>query len=164
TVSGTALAVELQAKSADHLEASGTEEIAYLAASDTVAVALPAASLGLGCAFAPARALLDRGACLAIATDWNPGSAPMGNLRTRACSVDAGGTLRVAERSAGRSDPAAHALVLAHRGRIEAGMTGDLVIYPAERYPCTSHVRGRVMPVAVWKTGQAGSRNPQANA
>ena len=95
TVSGTALAVELQAKSADHLEASGTEEIAYLAASDTVAVALPAASLGLGCAFAPARALLDRGACLAIATDWNPGSAPMGNLMTSASILAAREKLRM---------------------------------------------------------------------
>ena len=75
---GSALAVELGARSADHLEASTEKEIKLLAHSDVVAMALPGASIGLGCAFTPARKLLDSGACLAIATDWNPGSAPMG--------------------------------------------------------------------------------------
>lgn len=164
TVSGTALAVELQAKSADHLEASGTEEIAYLAASDTVAVALPAASLGLGCAFAPARALLDRGACLAIATDWNPGSAPMGNLMTSASILAAREKLSNAELFAAITYRAAHALGLEDRGRIEAGMKADLVIYNVESYPYISYLQGSVMPVAVWKNGQEAFRNTQANA
>ena len=51
-----------------------------LAASEVVAVALPGASMGLGYRFAPARKLLDAGCCLAIGSDWNPGSAPMGDL------------------------------------------------------------------------------------
>ena len=75
---GSALAVELNARSADHLEASGIEEIRNIATSDTVAMALPGASLGIGCAFTPARQILDHGGILAIASDWNPGSAPMG--------------------------------------------------------------------------------------
>src|SRR5690606_2165050 len=80
STSGSKLAVELAAVSADHLEASTENEISLLAGSDVIPVALPAASLGIGCAFTPARKLLDAGASLAIATDWNPGSAPMGKL------------------------------------------------------------------------------------
>src|SRR5690606_7445829 len=136
---------ELQAKSADHLEASGTEEIAYLAASDTVAVALPAASLGLGCAFAPARALLDRGACLAIATDWNPGSAPMGRLMTGASSLAAREKLRNAELVAAITYRAAHAPGREDPGRIEARMKAGLVIYYGESYPYISYLQGSVM-------------------
>src|SRR5690606_41098409 len=81
---GSAVAVACGAVSADHLEGSTDREIKLLAQSDTVAVALPGASLGLGMDFAPARKLLDEGACVAIASDWNPGSAPMGQLLVQA--------------------------------------------------------------------------------
>ena len=81
---GSQVAVALGARSADHLEASGEVEIQALAQSSTVAVALPGASIGLGMAFTPARKLLDQGAILAIASDWNPGSAPMGDLMAQA--------------------------------------------------------------------------------
>jgi imidazolonepropionase len=55
------------------LEATIDEDIDFLAQSDTVATALPGASLGLGEKFTPARKLLDAGAIVAIASDWNPG-------------------------------------------------------------------------------------------
>ena len=74
TPGGSGVAVNVGAVSADHLEASGDKEIKMLAVSDTVAVVLPGASLGLGMEFAPARQLLSAGVCLAIASDWNPGS------------------------------------------------------------------------------------------
>ena len=77
---GSATAIRCGAVSADHLEASGPAEVRALAQSEVIAVALPGASLGLGCGYTPARALLDAGACLAIASDFNPGSAPMGDL------------------------------------------------------------------------------------
>ena len=80
TTGGSELAVEMKALSADHLEASTEKEIALLANSDVVATALPGASLGLGCGFTPARKILDAGGSLAIASDHNPGSAPMGDL------------------------------------------------------------------------------------
>jgi imidazolonepropionase len=69
------LAIELGAVSVDHLEATGAAGIRALAASDVVAVALPASALFLGRPMAPARALVDAGAALALATDFNPGSA-----------------------------------------------------------------------------------------
>ena len=80
TSGGVSLAVKVGAKSVDHLEVIGVKAIAELAASEVVAMALPGASIGLGCRFAPARKLLDAGCCLAIGSDWNPGSAPMGDL------------------------------------------------------------------------------------
>jgi len=80
TTGGSVVALQFEALSADHLEASGDKEIEALAQSNTIAVALPGASVGLGCSFAPARKILNKGGALAIASDWNPGSAPMGDL------------------------------------------------------------------------------------
>jgi imidazolonepropionase len=74
---GVTLAADLGAVSADHLDVTTSEERARLAASDTVAVVLPAVNFNLGSAhFADARALVDEGAALALSTDINPGSAP----------------------------------------------------------------------------------------
>ncbi len=73
---GTQLAVELGAASADHLVATSSADIAALAASDTVAVALPCTPFGLAEAhYTPAHAILEAGGLLAIASDLNPGTA-----------------------------------------------------------------------------------------
>ena len=72
---GIALAVELGARSVDHLEATGDEGVRALAASDVTAVLLPVAALVLGRPQPPGRALVDAGAAVALATDFNPGSA-----------------------------------------------------------------------------------------
>jgi imidazolonepropionase len=69
------LAVELGARSVDHLEATGPAGVALLAASEVAAVLLPVAALYLGRSMPPARALIDAGAVVALATDFNPGSA-----------------------------------------------------------------------------------------
>ncbi len=69
------LAIELDARSVDHLEATGPEGVAALAESDVVGVLLPASALTLGLPMPPARALVDAGAAIALATDFNPGSA-----------------------------------------------------------------------------------------
>jgi imidazolonepropionase len=73
---GTGLAVDLGAVSADHLVSTSEEEIANLAASDTVAVALPGTPFGLSQKdYTPAKAILKAGGLLAIASDLNPGTA-----------------------------------------------------------------------------------------
>src|ERR671930_254569 len=69
------LAVELGARSVDHLEATGDAGVRTLAASDVVGVLLPASALFLARPMPPARALVDAGAAIALATDFNPGSA-----------------------------------------------------------------------------------------
>src|SRR5204863_8236782 len=69
------LAVELGARSVDHLEATGEGGVRALAASGVVGVLLPASALFLGRPMPPARALVDAGAAVALATDFHPGSA-----------------------------------------------------------------------------------------
>ena len=77
---GASLAAEVGATSADHLEYVSPEGIAALAAAGTVAVSLPLASLYLNEAYLPARKLMNAGVPVAVATDFNPGSAPSFHL------------------------------------------------------------------------------------
>jgi imidazolonepropionase len=72
----TAWAIDAGAHSVDHLEASNAADIARLAESDTIGVALPASGFQLDDRYAPARSLIDQNGALAIATNYNPGSAP----------------------------------------------------------------------------------------
>lgn len=81
---GVALCVEMGALSVDHLEVLEAEDVAELASSETMPVALPLCSLFLDLPYTPGRTLVDAGCALAIATDFNPGSAPSGNLHLAA--------------------------------------------------------------------------------
>lgn len=149
TTSGSAVAVKLGAVSADHLEASKEEEIRLLANSDPVAVVLPGASLGLGMQYAPARKLLDAGACLAIASDWNPGSAPMGDLLMQAAVMSAAEKLNTAEVFAGLTYRAAKALRLNDRGTIAPGMRADMQAYPTNDYREILYHQGKLKPLII---------------
>ncbi|MCL4152544.1 UNVERIFIED_CONTAM: hypothetical protein GTU68_055123, partial [Idotea baltica] len=153
TTGGSQLGVDVGAMSVDHLEASGAAEIEALALSDTIAVALPGASLGLGCAFTPARRLLDRGASVAIASDWNPGSAPMGDLLTQAAVLGAFEKLSATEVFAGITFRAAAALGLNDRGRLVAGARADIVAFPTDDYREILYHQGQLKPNQVWKNG-----------
>jgi imidazolonepropionase len=146
TTSGSKVAVNIGAVSADHLEASRDEEIKSLANSNTVAVTLPGASLGLGMPYAPARKLLDAGACLTIASDWNPGSAPMGDLLMQAAVMSAAEKLSTAEVFAGLTFRAAKALNLTDRGILAEGMKADLQVYPTNDYREILYHQGRLKP------------------
>jgi imidazolonepropionase len=150
TTGGTEVAVKARAASADHLEASGDYEIKLLANSDTVAVTLPGASLGLGMGYAPARKLLDAGACLAIASDWNPGSAPMGDLLMQAAVMSAAEKLSTAEVFAGLTSRPAHALKLSDRGTLTKGKLADMQAYPCNDYREILYQQGKLKPVRVW--------------
>jgi imidazolonepropionase len=154
SVGGSRLAVELSALSADHLEASGKEEIQLLAASDTVAMALPGASMGLGCDFTPARKLLDAGACLAIASDWNPGSAPMGDLVTQASVMATFEKLTNLEVLAGISFRAAFALRKNDIGRLKPGFRADFNIYDVDDYNEILYHQGTLKPCQTWLGGK----------
>lgn len=153
STSGSALAVDTGAISADHLEASGDKEITLLAQSDIVSVALPGASLGLGMDFTPARRLLDAGACVAIASDWNPGSAPMGDLLTQAAIFGAYEKLSLAETLAGLSFRAGKALGLDDRGMLDIGLLADMQAYDTTDYRDIFYNQGALKPSTVWKNG-----------
>lgn len=154
TPGGSQLAVELGAQSADHLESSTTKEIELLAKSDVVAVALPGASLGLGMQFTPARKLLDAGASIAISTDWNPGSAPMGDLLTQAALLGIYEKLSTAEVLAGITFRAAAALGLHDRGVLGKGMAADFISFPTNDYREILYQQGTLKPCGVWKNGE----------
>lgn len=150
---GSQVAVALGARSADHLEASGDVEIQALCRSNTVAVALPGASIGLGMGFAPARKLLDQGAILAIASDWNPGSAPMGDLLTQASILATFEKLTTAEVFAGITFRGAAALGLTDRGKLTTGQLSDFNLFPTADYRDILYQQGKMKPAMVWKKG-----------
>jgi imidazolonepropionase len=123
------LAVELGARSVDHLEATGAAGVATLAASDVVAVCLPVAALYLGRPMPPARALVDAGAAVALATDFNPGSAFCESLPL-VCSL-AATQLRLSPSEAltACTANAAHVLGVADRvGRLAPGYDADVAL------------------------------------
>lgn len=153
TVGGSKIAVDLGAISADHLEASTDIEIDLLSKSNTVATALPGASLGLGCNFTPARKLLDAGATVAIASDHNPGSAPMGDLLTQAAILGAFEKLSNAEVLAGMTVRAAAALGLADRGKLSRGQLADFSLFHTSNYQEILYNQGNLKPCMVWKNG-----------
>lgn len=153
TTNGSEIAVEINAVSADHLEASTDIEIKMLAESDVVSVALPGASIGLGCDFTPARKILDAGGVLAIASDWNPGSAPMGDLLTQACILGTFEKLSNTEVLAGITTRAAAALKLDDRGKLAPKMIADFCFFSTDNYNEILYHQGKLTPNQVWKRG-----------
>ncbi|MCY1663457.1 imidazolonepropionase [Chryseobacterium sp. SL1] len=153
TPGSSRIAVEVGAKSADHLEATIDDDIEFLAKSDTVATALPGASLGLGEKFTPARKLLDAGAIVAIASDWNPGSAPMGNLITQASILATFEKLTTAEVLAGMTFRSAFALGLEDRGRLTEGQKADFVTFKTNNFQNVLYNQGSLKAENVYIDG-----------
>ena len=151
---GSEVAVKYKAVSADHLEASSEKEIQILSKSNVVATALPGASMGLGCNYTPARRLLDAGAALAIASDWNPGSAPMGNLLLQAAVLGAFEKLSNTEVLAGITYRAAAALNLQDRGILKTGLLADFIAFPTNDYQEILYQQGMMPPSVVYKKGK----------
>lgn len=153
TPGSSRIAVEVGAKSADHLETTVDDDIEFLAKSDTVATALPGASLGLGEKFTPARKLLDAGAIVAIASDWNPGSAPMGNLITQASILATFEKLTTAEVLAGITFRSAFALGLEDRGRLTEGQKADFVTFNTNNFQNVLYNQGSLKADRVYIDG-----------
>jgi len=136
-IGGTALAARYRALSADHVEYATPADAAALAAAGTVAVVLPGAFYTIHETQAPPlQAFRDHGVPMAVGTDWNPGSSPMGSLllaMNMACTLF---RMTPAEALAGATRNAARALGLTDCGVIAKGMRADLAIWnvsdPAE--------------------------------
>jgi imidazolonepropionase len=126
------LAVELGARSVDHLETTGDGGVEALAGSDVIGVLLPASALFLDRPMPPARALVDTGAAVALATDFNPGSAFCESLPL-VCSLACTQLhLSPNEALAACTVNAAHVLGRADRiGRLAPGYAADAVLLEA---------------------------------
>ena len=149
------LAVEVGARSVDHLEATGPLGVRTIASSDVVAVLLPASALFLARPMPPARALVDAGAAVALATDFNPGSAFCESLPI-VCSL-ACTQLRLSPEEAlsACTVNAAHVLGRADTvGRLAPGLAANLVLLDAPDWRYLAYHLGGDQIAAVIRGGE----------
>ena len=148
------LAIELGARSVDHLEATGAGGVAALAASDVTGVLLPASALFLGRPMPPARALVEAGAAVALATDFNPGSAFCESLAVVCALASTQLGLAPGEALAACTVNAAHVLGRADRlGRLAVGYTADAVLLDAPDWRYLAYHLGHDHVALVLKDG-----------
>jgi len=133
---GARLAVELGATSADHLVCTPPDEIERLARSDTIAVALPGTPFGLGQHdYTPARAIIEAGGAVALATDCNPGTCWCESLQLIIALACRYLRLTPAEAISAATINAAHAVGLgAEVGSLEPGKRADLLLLDVPSY------------------------------
>src|SRR5512146_745173 len=158
---GASLAAELGAVSADHLVKTSEEDIAALAKSDTVAVALPCTPFGLAeREYTPAKRILEAGGILALATDCNPGTAWNESMQfaiSLACRFLG---LTPAQAIAAATINAAQAIRRADSiGSLEAGKQADLLILGAPDYRHLGYRFGTNLVRQVVKRGRVYSVN-----
>ena len=129
SIGGIAISVKHKALTVDHLEVLSDDDIKVLQHSDTMAVALPACSFFLGIPYTPGRALIDAGIPLALATDFNPGSSPTGNMNFVVAAACIKMKLTPEEAINAATINAAHAMGLSEtHGSITRGKQANLII------------------------------------
>jgi len=153
------LAVELGARSVDHLENTGEERARVLARSDVVAVLLPACGLFLDLPLPPARLLVEEGAIVALATDFNPGSSFCESLPL---VMNLGCTrlrLSPAEALNACTANAAHVLGYSDLGRLAPGYRADVLILDAPDWRYLAYHLGGDRFAARIKSGRKLAQN-----
>jgi imidazolonepropionase len=152
---GAELAASLKATSADHLAAISDKGIAALAKSDTVATLLPGTMLFLGKEKqAPARALIDAGAAVALATDFNPGTSPTFNFPLMLTLGVSQLRMSVAECVVAATVNGAAAVGLADvTGQIAPGFAADLSLFQIADVRELPYWYGARLCVGTWKAG-----------
>lgn len=153
-IGGVEMSVDLGAVSVDHLEVLSDEDVERLAASDTIATVLPGVSYFLNIPYSPARKLLDRGALLALATDFNPGSSmtiSMQLLMNMACTKMG---MTVEESLCAATQNGARALEMEDRGCIAEGYKADLLLLNSDNYKNLAYFFGENHIHKVIKNGE----------
>jgi len=150
---GVALAVELGAASVDHCAYLSDSDIAALAGSDTVATLLPACDLSTRQPFPPARALLDAGATIAIATNCNPGSSYTTSMQFCIATAVLQMQLTIDEAIYAATRGAARALGRDDVGLLRVGGRADLQVLAAPSVSHTAYRPGVPLTAEVWRAG-----------
>jgi imidazolonepropionase len=144
------LAIDLGARSIDHLEATGAIGVQELGYSDVIAVLLPASALFLDRPMPPGRALADAGAAIALATDFNPGSSFTTSLPLIASLACTQLHLAPEEALVAMTLNAAHVVGAADRGRLAPGMRADVTLLDAPDWRYLAyHVAGDLVSTVV---------------
>ena len=132
---GSALAANFNAASADHLDFVDDADIRALAQSKTVACLVPGSNYFLSKPYPPARKLIDAGAAVALATDFNPGTCPCWDMRMILSIACTQMKMKIEEALAAATINGAWALGLGKtHGSLQAGKVADLVCYDALDY------------------------------
>jgi imidazolonepropionase len=152
-----ALGVELGAVSVDHLAAVSPAGVSALAASDTVATVLPATMLFLGTGRqAPVRALLEAGAAVALASDFNPGTSPLQAFPLVLTLAVSELRMSAAEAWVAATVNGAAALGLAgETGQLAPGYKADIAVHAVEDYRALPYWFGERLCIGSWRGGRA---------
>lgn len=153
-IGGVEMAIGLGAVSVDHLEVLSEEDIQRLARSETVATILPGVSYFLNIPYSPARKLLDKGALVALATDFNPGSSmtiSMQLLMSMACTKMG---MSVEEALSCATQNGAKALEKEKLGCIAAGYQADILLLDSDNYKDLAYFFGENHVHTVIKKGE----------
>jgi imidazolonepropionase len=153
---GSRLAIEMKATSVDHLDAITEAEVALLATGESVGVVIPTENFNGGkTEFADARKMIDTGCAIAVATDFNPGSAPCPSQLMAMAIAARYQKLLPAECLSATTVNAAHAIGLGDRiGSLEPGKQADLVVLEITDYRQMVYEFGGSLVHAVFKAGK----------
>ncbi len=154
SIGGVELGVRVGALSVDHLEASGPQQIAAIAASSTIATILPGVSLHLGIPCAPGRKLIDAGAAVAVGTDLNPGSSPLFSTSAALALAVRMNGITPGEALVAGTVNAACALGLRDVGRLEVGCAADLLVLQGSDWRELVYTLGSNPVKEVWIAGR----------
>lgn len=152
---GIGLGIETGAVSVDHCDAASPADAQLLARAETVATLIPGANVFLSQPHAPARLLIDSGAAVALATDFNPGTCPWLSLPLVMSIACSGMRMTPAEAWTAVTINAAAALGrAASRGSLQPGMRADVAAFAAEDYRAIPYYAGQNLCRAVVQNGK----------